>query len=84
MEEQSIDSMIKSIRNNIYKEVHNIQTANTQVIAPLHRTTPDFSVSNLRLLTIFKILLVFFFLNLKNIQEETLHPNFVIQLTLSN
>lgn len=48
LEEQAIDSMIKQIKNNFFKEIHNIQTAPTQVISPLYRTTPDISISNLK------------------------------------
>jgi hypothetical protein len=48
LEEQSIDSLIKYLKNIIYKETHNVQTAPVQLIAPLHRTTPDFSQTALK------------------------------------
>ncbi len=55
LEEQSIENMIKSIKTNFYKDIHNMQTASTQLMPPLYRTTPDHSVSHMRRNTSSKI-----------------------------
>ena len=47
--------MIKSIKANFYKDIHNMQTGSTQLMPPLYRTTPDYSVSNMRRNTSSKI-----------------------------
>ena len=43
-----MDTIVKHIKNNIFKDIHNIQTAPTQVISPLYRTTPDYSLTVLK------------------------------------
>lgn len=48
LEEFSMDTIVKHIKNNIFKDIHNIQTAPTQVISPLYRTTPDYSLTVLK------------------------------------
>jgi WD repeat-containing protein 7 len=45
-EEQSLDAMIKTMKANMFKETHNVQTAPTSVIAPLYRTTTDHSLAS--------------------------------------
>jgi hypothetical protein len=47
LEEYSLETLIRYIKNNFYKELHNIQSAPTQLLAPLHRTTPEYAPSAL-------------------------------------
>ena len=48
LEEQSIDSMVKFMKNSYFKETHNSQSAAQSIIPPLYRTSVDHSISSLK------------------------------------